>query len=306
MTDLILHHYEGSPYANKVRQILAFKKLPWQSVIIPDVMPKPDLMPLTGGYRLTPVLQIGANIYCDSNLIARKLEQLQPEPSIYHGVDAASAHALSQWSDSFFLLLFLPAVGMGPSAMIPESFIEDRRQMVPFPLEQELAAALTSGYMSQLQAKLHHLEQQLADGRDYLLGDKPCIADFSVNVSVGCLPMFPAFAAMLEAKPKLHRWQQRIAEINSPERLELSSADALALASKAKPVIAASDFADLTGLKLGNQLRLTPAAMGKCPVEGELVFMDGIEIALQRHEPALGEIVVHFPREGMDIEVISG
>ena len=29
-------------------------------------MPKPNLTALTGGYRKTPVLQIGADIYCNS------------------------------------------------------------------------------------------------------------------------------------------------------------------------------------------------------------------------------------------------
>ena len=56
---LILHHYPGSPFAEKIRLILGFKGLHWSSVIIPNVMPKPDVIALTGGYRKTPVLQIG-------------------------------------------------------------------------------------------------------------------------------------------------------------------------------------------------------------------------------------------------------
>jgi glutathione S-transferase len=57
--ELVLHHYWMSPYAEKIRCILGFKKLAWKSVLIPIVMPKPDLVALTGGYRKTPVLQIG-------------------------------------------------------------------------------------------------------------------------------------------------------------------------------------------------------------------------------------------------------
>src|SRR5262245_44870368 len=69
MTDIILHHYETSPYSEKVRLGLGLKGLAWGSVEIPVIMPKPDLTALTGGYRKTPVLQIGADIYCDSQLI---------------------------------------------------------------------------------------------------------------------------------------------------------------------------------------------------------------------------------------------
>ena len=30
MSDLILHHYAGSPFSEKVRLILGFKGLPWR------------------------------------------------------------------------------------------------------------------------------------------------------------------------------------------------------------------------------------------------------------------------------------
>jgi len=83
MAELILHHYWMSPFAEKVRLLLGYKKLAWRSVLIPPVMPKPDVTALTGGYRKTPFLQIGADIYCDTALIARVLDALQPAPTLY-------------------------------------------------------------------------------------------------------------------------------------------------------------------------------------------------------------------------------
>src|SRR5690349_1472269 len=100
MADIILHHYPTSPFAEKVRRMLAFKKLEWQSVHIPRIMPKPDLMPLTGGYRRTPVLQIGADVYCDTALIAEVLERIQPEHSLYPPQVAGMASILAQWADA--------------------------------------------------------------------------------------------------------------------------------------------------------------------------------------------------------------
>ena len=85
MTELILHHYPMSPFAEKVRLMLGYKQLAWRSVIIPPVMPKPDVVALTGGYRRTPILQIGADVYCDTALIARVLEARQPQPTLYPG-----------------------------------------------------------------------------------------------------------------------------------------------------------------------------------------------------------------------------
>jgi glutathione S-transferase len=83
MADIILHHYAASPFAEKVRIALGLKQAAWKSVDIPNVMPKPDLMPLTGGYRKTPVMQIGADIYCDTQLIMLELDKRLPTPALF-------------------------------------------------------------------------------------------------------------------------------------------------------------------------------------------------------------------------------
>ena len=101
MSAIILHHYDASPYANKIRKVLGYKGLPWQSVIIPEI----------DGFE-TPVMQIGANIYCDSHLIASQIDHLRPNPALYPPQQAVSIAALEQWSD-----LFLPLFVEGASLM---------------------------------------------------------------------------------------------------------------------------------------------------------------------------------------------
>src|SRR6188768_244952 len=98
MSELILHHYPTSLFAEKARLLLGFKGLSWHSVKISPVMPKPDLTALTGGYRRTPVLQIGADVYCDTALIARVLEALAPTPTLFPD-GAPTAPVLAQWAD---------------------------------------------------------------------------------------------------------------------------------------------------------------------------------------------------------------
>jgi glutathione S-transferase len=71
----ILHHYDASPYTQRVLKMLGIKRLRWVSVRTPMLPPKDDLVALTGGYRGTPVLQIGADVYVDSQRIARELER---------------------------------------------------------------------------------------------------------------------------------------------------------------------------------------------------------------------------------------
>ena len=67
MSDLIFHHFDQSPYSEKIRLIFGLKGLTWNSVQIPRIMPKPDFVALTGGYRQTPALQIhpDKNSYSD-------------------------------------------------------------------------------------------------------------------------------------------------------------------------------------------------------------------------------------------------
>ena len=96
MAELVLHHFDWSPYAEKVRVLLGIKGLAWRSVQIPMVMPKPDLTALTGGYRKTPVLQVGADIYCDTSLIADVLATLgiRGQVSFFGDLPAGFAYEL--------------------------------------------------------------------------------------------------------------------------------------------------------------------------------------------------------------------
>jgi hypothetical protein len=109
MTDVILHHFDLSPFAEKVRVGLGLKQAAWKSVDIPIIMPKPDLMPLTGGYRKTPVMQVGADIYCDTQLIMLELERRLPSPPFLLKGREGEARAITMWIDRN---MYAPAVWM--------------------------------------------------------------------------------------------------------------------------------------------------------------------------------------------------
>jgi len=97
---LILHHYPGSPFSEKVRLVLGFKQLAWKSVHVPVILPKPDVVALTGGYRRTPFLQIGADIYCDTALMCRVIDRLAPQPALYPRSAGGLQHAIAHWADT--------------------------------------------------------------------------------------------------------------------------------------------------------------------------------------------------------------
>ena len=113
MSELIFHHYAMSPFAEKVRLVFGYKNLAWKSVIIPMIMPKPDVIALTGGYRKTPILQIGADVYCDTALICRVLDRLHPEPPLYPAAAEGAANILAQWADSALFWSAIPYTLLG-------------------------------------------------------------------------------------------------------------------------------------------------------------------------------------------------
>ena len=112
MSDVILHHYTLSPYAEKARLALGLKRIDWLGVKTPFMLPKPDLMPLTGGYRRAPVLQIGADVYCDTSLILRELERRKPSPSLWPRDTEGLATAMTWWIEK---TTFMPAVNFASS-----------------------------------------------------------------------------------------------------------------------------------------------------------------------------------------------
>src|ERR1700730_12989651 len=83
MSKVILHHYPLSPYSEKIRLALGLKAQSWNSVDIPVWTPRTNLTPMTGGYRLTPILQIGAEFYCDTLLILHVIEKLGGSGALY-------------------------------------------------------------------------------------------------------------------------------------------------------------------------------------------------------------------------------
>jgi glutathione S-transferase len=301
MADLILHHYPTSPFAEKIRAVLGAKQLAWHSVDIPRIMPKPDVIALTGGYRKTPVLQIGADIFCDTTLIAYELDAIAPKPALFPAEHALSAERLAQWSDTVFFqiavaLVFQPAVlsaaNIGGSAVDTKAFIEDRMAM-------RKGATLRRVTLEEARASvrklLGELNAQLGDGRSFLLGDAPTIADFAFYHCIWFIQRVPEVVQMLAPLAKVQRWYERVVAFGHGSPAELSSADAIAIARAAQPRELKLE-SDTPGFAPGDAVEVLPTDYGLDPSAGELVVSNEREIAIRRTDPRAGELIVHFPR----------
>lgn len=301
MSDLILHHFDISPFAEKVRIALGIKGAAWKSVQIPLVMPKPELTALTGGYRKTPVLQVGADIYCDTQLIARVLEGVCPGPGLFPGDSEALCHSIASWAD---LLLFRPGAGlsMGTNLDLPEDILSDRFAFFDF-LDREALPGQLPDLFAQFRANLQRVEDMLADGRPFLLGQSPSWADAACYAPVWmCRGNIRGAEGLLEHLPRLREWELRVREIGHGARSELEAETALAIArdagSRSDGHLAADAW---PALALGSEVTVEPDDYGAVPVAGELMRLTQHEIAVRRRDDRAGEVIVHFPRIGYKV-----
>ncbi len=310
MSDLILHHYPTSPFSEKVRLILGYKKLAWQSVIIPMILPKPDVVALTGGYRKTPVLQIGADIYCDSALICDVLEHLAPAPALYPEHNKGIARVLAQWADTtlFWAAMAYNFSPKGAAQMFgggpPEhakAFADDRAKMrlaVPRLPPADAAAA----YKSYLRRLANMLDEQ-----PYLLGSAPCVADFAVYHPLWftrhCTSVM---AGILDATPGVLAWMDRMAAIGSGSMSKSDAAEAIAVAARSTPAVLPGEaFQNEHGIPLGTRVTIASDSFGPEPTEGELIAATRTRYSLRRVDERAGEVHVHFPRIGYVLKAVQ-
>ena len=309
MSDIILHHYPQSPVAEKVRVVLGMKELAWRSVQIPRVPPKPDLMPLTGGYRRTPVLQMGADVYCDSQCIIRELERRHPRPTLFPGGAAGMPWALGRWTDGPLFSAVVGAVMGAQADELPEDFANDRGRLYFGPdFDWQAQKRMLPHTLAQIRAQLGWIEQRLADRRDFVLGNGPGLPDALCYHLVWFFRgRFADGPALLEQFPKLLAWERRVADIGHGRPTDMDSKEALAVAAAATPQSrVGSDPRDPQGLAPGLDVTVTPDGDGGDPsVQGRVVGVDIDTIAIARADPGIGEVVVHFPRVGYRVTIVG-
>ncbi len=302
MPEIVLHHYPQSPVSEKVRVVLGIKGLDWRSVIIPRLPPKPDLMPLTGGYRLTPVMQLGADIYCDSQCIIRELERRFPEPSLFPGGSAGMVWGVSRWTDGALFTTAIALVLVDAGDAMPPEFWADRGMLYfGADYDKDAIRAKLPELLASLRAQLGWMEQRAATGRTYILGESPGLPDALCYYLLWFIRgRYSKGGEFLAQFPHLCAWQKRVEAIGHGNPSDLSAAEALAVAAGAEPATPeAVDAEDPLGLALGDTVEVQPEAMDGVPaVTGTLRALDPLTVVLDREDPRVGRVSVHFPRVG--------
>lgn len=306
---IILHNYPQSPVAEKVRVVLGLTNLSWFDVEIPRLPPKPLLTTLTGGYRRTPVMQIGADIYCDSQCIIRELDRRFPQPSLMPADNAGLMWCLSRWTDgALFDLAVKIVLGAAGDKLDPE-FAADRGQLY---LGNDWAEGLKKAnselphLVSQLRAPLYWLNDVLSDGRAFLLGEQAAALDAQIYHVVWFIRgRWEGGEAMLSEFTHLQRWETRVANAGHGQSTELPAEKAIEIAGAHSIATQASvTDNDPQGLTAGQSVRVCPDVQSnEQSVAGTVRLANAETIAIDRQcETTRSQVCVHFPRSGYRVE----
>mgnify|MGYP002700149563 FL=1 len=308
MTDFILHHYDNSPFAEKIRTLLGYKNASYKAVTIPVIMPKPDLIALTGGYRKTPVLQQGNHIYCDTRLMSRVIDAQLGGNSIFPPALALTTNTVAQWADQQLFsiavaLAFSPAGFEAFSQRVPEKFVEaflnDRAKM------REGSSGLSMDADTALEMipiYLRQLDQQFQNAGPFVAGEQLTIADFSIYHCLWFIDNNAGVRHLLAGYEQLQLWFEKMKAIGHGSPTTMDAETAIDVARSHPPTaFSVDDFEVINGLSMGASVKVQPTDYGIAPVYGELVVSKTDEIAIKRIDERAGEVYVHFPRVGYKI-----
>lgn len=308
-SDIIIHNYPQSPVAEKVRVALGIKGLTWHDVEIPRLPPKPLLTPLTGGYRRTPVMQIGADIFCDSQCIIRELERRYPSTTSNPSANAGLMWCLSRWTDGELFSLTVKVVLGAAGDNLPEDFAKDRGLLY---FGQDWAERLKQAnaelphLVAQLRAPFSWINDNLSDGRVFLLGSEAAAIDAQLYHVVWFLRgRWDGGPSLLSEFTHLERWEKNVNAIGHGTSTALAAEDALAIALHSEPTtINQAINNDPQGIVVGAKVSISPEiGSGEQLVEGIVRNADALSLSIEHTNDEVGTVCVHFPRTGYRIEV---
>jgi glutathione S-transferase len=303
---LILHHYEMSPFSEKVRAMFGYCNLEWQSVLTSAMPPRSFLLPLAGGYRRIPVAQIGADIFCDTRIISAEVSILTQRPEFAMASLSDDEQTYIEYLDGD---TFSAAFSAIPPLTLMSSLLRRMSPLKVFALIRDRLSMAKGGNLRRPSAKkaltiiekhMRDLDQRVSNAQ-YLQGDSPALADFSAFHSLWF------YFSMTRTKPpselcNFTAWYGRIANFGHGKRKEISPENALDIAKKALPRAIPNSMRQ--DENVGRLVQISPSDYGLIAVEGMLVGADSERLILARQSEGLGEVNIHFPRHGYTLNVV--
>lgn len=295
---LILHQYDTSPFSQKAQKMMGLKELSWQSVEMPMIAPKPDVEALTGGYRGTPVLQIGRDVFIDNWMIARALDEFDASGPAINAQGGLREAALYAWGERLFTPLLHAALAAYQSEWDAD-FLADRKRVFP-DVDFDTLDVSDPDRRSQVRAYLGTVEAQLGLDQDFLGGAQADSCDIHVWGMVWMIhSALPALMPIVETFPRLTDWYERVSALGSGDREDVKI-DVAWQSLKDGPARPLPDTPDQEPLApwVGEVVDIAAGSADRGSASGRLLAVDHEQVVLGV-EPISGEAAqVWFPRFG--------
>ena len=295
---LILHQYDISPFSQKAQKMMGLKELSWQSVEMPMIAPKPDVEALTGGYRGTPVLQIGRDVFIDNWMIARALDEFDASGPAINAQGGLREAALYAWGERLFTPLLHAALAAYQSEWDAD-FLADRKRVFP-DVDFETLDVSDPDRRSQVRAYLGTVEAQLGLDQDFLGGAQADSCDIHVWGMVWMIhSALPALMPIVETFPRLTDWYERVSALGTGDREDVKI-DIAWQSLKDGPARPLPDTPDQEPLApwVGEVVDIAAGSADRGSASGRLLAVDHEQVVLGV-EPISGEAAqVWFPRFG--------
>jgi glutathione S-transferase len=225
---LILHQYQVSPFAAKVRRVCYFKNIPFEThnygltklSAVKKISPSGKL----------PALQVGERIVVDSTDIVACLEEQGGEP-VFPAEPGlrALAHIIEDWADEslYFYDLTMRTWSHNVGLLAEDLTLEESgfmkkifRRLIPSAVlkqakGQGIARKSHAEVCRDVERHFDAVDDLLKNG-DFLVGDKLSIADISVVSMCTVLDRADEAREMMAARPALQAWRERVDELTLP------------------------------------------------------------------------------------------
>ncbi len=303
MSELILHHYHFSPFSEKVRAMLGYAGLDWQSVEVKEMPPRPLLAPLAGGYRKIPVAQIGADVFCDTRTIAREIARLSNKPELaMENCPEEVQEFIREVDLDIFLACIISAGNLTLlRKVLKESSLSDLCKLLWDRVRMGSKAKVKAhgpGKMKRMvREHLDRLEAML-ENQPFLFGDTPNAGDFSAYHSLW-FQRDLAEQRVVTNYPKVNAWMDRLQGFGQGNPTTISADDALDIARSHWP--RELPESDLDAELIGQPVTIAPSDYGREPVSGVLAASNRSGWIVVRQDPTVGEVANHFPRAGFHL-----
>lgn len=308
MEKIILHRNYGSPYCQKIMVMLDYSQLDWYSELTSKGVPRPVQETLSGNYsRRVPLLQIGADIYCDTKEICEQIAELS-------GNKTLSYYNLTKDQQNFSDALEYELGRAVVSKLTPMDLITSYFKHIPIkdacvflidrfklkskikkhkPLEDKSQEEWTSVLIQFLKRINKMLETHpfLSESKD------PNYTDFSAYTHIWYSNRINnlKYAKNL---PHIRAWLKKMESFTIGNYKSLSRGEALKIARDVEPN--PIDSLNQKSDKLNTQVSVLVndgLSFIMNPVNGILVGENENKTILERNHPDVGKVHIHIPKK---------